>query len=208
MIILSDTRLLRDLTLPMGAQNPQRLAHYINHYEMMYETKSSSDALSEPYFYGSHYSTPLGVVLYFLLRKEPFTQLHVCLQDGHFDHPDRLFHSVLIAVKSCLESLPEVKEVLPEWYYDESFLRNTNHQSFGIKQDMKEVSDVTLPSMGSSSLTPSQFISLNKQALENAYTTSLLHNWIDLVFGYKQTGMEAVKAYNVIIHSRIQITLI
>ena len=193
MIILSDTRLLR----PMGAQNPQRLAHYINHYEMMYETKSSSDALSEPYFYGSHYSTPLGVVLYFLLRKEPFTQLHVCLQDGHFDHPDRLFHSVLIAVKSCLESLPEVKEVLPEWYYDESFLRNTNHQSFGIKQDMKEVSDVTLPSMGSSSLTPSQFISLNKQALENAYTTSLLHNWIDLVFGYKQTGMEAVKAYNV-----------
>lgn len=198
MIIHRDTRLLRDLSLPMGAQNPQRLAHYINHYEMMCETKSSSpEELTEPYFYGSHYSTPLGVILYFLLRKEPFTQLHVCLQDGHFDHPDRLFHNLQIAVKSCLETLPEVKEVLPEWYYDESFLSNVNHQSFGIKQDMQQVSDVILPSVGSSTLTPSQFISFNIRALESAFTTSLLNDWIDLVFGFKQTGIEAVKAYNV-----------
>ena len=44
--------------------------------------------------YGSHYSTCAGVVLYFLLRLEPFTALHVQLQDGHFDVPDRLFASV------------------------------------------------------------------------------------------------------------------
>ncbi len=43
--------------------------------------------------YGSHYSSP-GVVLYFLVRQEPFTSLALELQGGHFDCPDRIFHDV------------------------------------------------------------------------------------------------------------------
>ena len=102
---------------------------------MMVESAKQGDdsEFSQPFFYGSHYSTALGTVLYFLLRKEPFTQLHVCLQDGHFDHPDRLFYDIPVAIRSCLESMPEVKEVTPEWYTDQSFLVNVNKQKFGSK---------------------------------------------------------------------------
>lgn len=143
-MIVSIRSYYRDLTLPMGAQNRSRLYHYIHQYEMLDEVftdssdkKVSVDALEDqipPYFYGSHYSTPLGCVLHFLVRKEPFTSLHVCLQDDHFDVPDRLFFSMSVTSHSCLEHIPEIKEVVPEFYSDETFLLNLNNQPFGVMQ--------------------------------------------------------------------------
>ena len=43
-----------------------------------------------PFLYGSHYSTA-AVVLYFMIRLEPFTSEAIDLQDGHFDHSARMF---------------------------------------------------------------------------------------------------------------------
>lgn len=140
MIIISECNYHRDLTLPMGAQNKTRLQHYIYQYEMLNEQVLDSkggDSFDEhipPYFYGSHYSTALGCVLYFLLRKEPFTSLHVCLQDNHFDVADRLFFSLPVTTRSCLENIPEIKEVVPEFYTDDSYLVNMNKQQFGVMQ--------------------------------------------------------------------------
>lgn len=51
--------------------------------------------MSDPKFlYGSHYSAP-GFVLFYLVRKYP--QYMLCLQNGRFDHPDRMFNRYIYA---------------------------------------------------------------------------------------------------------------
>lgn len=40
------------------------------------------------------------------------------------------------------------------------------------------------------------FLQKNKAALESQYVSEHLHEWIDLVFGFKQRGSEAVAAHN------------
>ena len=46
--------------------------------------------MPEPKFlYGSHYSTP-GYILYYLARVAP--EYVLCLQNGKFDQPDRMFN--------------------------------------------------------------------------------------------------------------------
>ena len=43
---------------------------------------------------------------------------------------------------------------------------------------------------------PEHFKQTLRDALESDYVSSNLHHWIDLIFGYKQTGEEAEKADN------------
>jgi len=78
----------RELSKPMGAQDPDRLQKFLNMYE---QTKEMDDP--GPYHYGSHYSNT-GVVLHFLVRVEPFARFFIEFQDGSFDIPDRSFHSI------------------------------------------------------------------------------------------------------------------
>lgn len=67
-----------------------------------------------------------GVVLFFLVRLEPFTSLHIQMQDGHLDVPDRLFSSIPSVFRLCTTSLSEVKELVPEFYYMPEFLTNVS----------------------------------------------------------------------------------
>ena len=39
-----------------------------------------------------------------------------------------------------------------------------------------------------------------RKALESDLVSVQLHNWLDLIFGYKQKGVEAKKAVNVFYH--------
>ena len=85
---LNDSKIYRDLTKPVGALNPDRLAHLIERFDDLDRFPEEEKIL-----YESHYSSP-GVVLHFLVRQEPFTSMHIALQSGRFDCPDRLFFDV------------------------------------------------------------------------------------------------------------------
>ena len=58
---LSDPKIYRDLSKPIGALNPERLEQYRERYRAMGEPR---------YMYGTHYSAP-GYVIGYLLRKHP-----------------------------------------------------------------------------------------------------------------------------------------
>ena len=107
---LNDVSTFRDLSKPVGALNPDRLAQLIDRYHDL-------DGLpeEEKFLYGSHYSSP-GVVLHYLIRQEPFTTMAIDLQSGRFDCPDRLFYNIGACWKSCLNSTSDVKELVPELF--------------------------------------------------------------------------------------------
>jgi Beige/BEACH domain len=187
---LSDKRNFRDLTKPVGALNPTRLAEFRERFE------SFVDPSIPPFMYGSHYSTSAGVVLHFLLRLHPYADLHRQLQSGHFDVADRLFNSVPRAWKLCTgRAAAEVKELTPEWYCNPSFLRNSSGFYLGTSQDGEEIGDVELPPWAKGS--PERFVEVMRAALESEHCSEMLPDWIDLIFGKKQQGPESVKANNV-----------
>jgi len=150
--------------------------------------------------YGSHYSS-LGVPIYFLIRVEPYTSYAVHLQNGRFDSPGRLFHSVAEAWKNVLKNDSDVKELIPEFFCqpDGAFLRNTAHLPLGSREsDGQILNDVILPPWANNS--PALFVRTMRRAIESEYVSKHIHNWIDLIFGHKQSGEEAKKANNLFYH--------
>ncbi len=90
----------RDLSWPVGAQDEaQRDAtnsKYLDlaeSYEACNQSGEEGAIALPPFHWGSHYSVA-GFVLWYLVRLEPFTSLHVQLQDGKIDKADRLFSSI------------------------------------------------------------------------------------------------------------------
>ncbi|KYQ57115.1 Protein FAN, partial [Trachymyrmex zeteki] len=188
MLNLNDVNVYRDLSKPIGALNPTRLERLKERYSEMSDPK---------FLYGSHYSAP-GFVLFYLVRKYP--QYMLCLQNGRFDHPDRMFNSIADVWKNVLVNMSDFKELIPE-FYDTSnggdFLVNNYGIDFGYRHDGTKIGDVQLPPWAKG---PADFVQQLRNALESDYVSQNLHHWIDLIFGYKQRGFEADKADNVFFH--------
>jgi hypothetical protein len=194
---LNDPKTFRDLSKPMGALGPDRAQQFKDRYEALQATCLSEDD-PPPFHYGTHYSCA-AYVLYYMMRLEPFSRLALTLQGGRFDVADRLFHNIGSSWKSASEdNLQDVRELIPEFFYLPDFLTNTNGFDFGITQKGKHVHDVTLPKWAKGD--PKRFVRLNRQALESDYVSKNLHLWIDLIFGFKQRGEEAVTALNTFVH--------
>lgn len=185
---LTDPKVYRDLSKPMGALNQERLE----------SLKDRTQDMPEPRFlYGSHYSTP-GFVLYFLVRKIPECML--CLQNGRFDHPDRMFNSIPQTWINVTTHHSDFKELVPEFYMPENkgdFLQNLRHIDFGVRHCGTRVADVELPPWANSH---SDFVEKLSLALENDHVSRNVHKWIDLIFGCKQRGKAAEQADNLFYH--------
>lgn len=193
----------RDLAKPIGALNEKRL-NYLK--QRMREMASDTVPLQKisslrPFLYGSHYSSS-AQVLHYLLRLQPVANLCLNLQSGRFDCADRLFFEIAEAWRSCLHFHSDFKELTPEFYSNAEFLRNRNRFSLGTTQNGLVVGDVILPSWAGS---PEEFVFRNRQALESDYVSQRLNNWIDLIFGYKQQGEEALKADNVFFYMTYEV---
>lgn len=103
------------------------------------------------------------------IRLEPYTTQFLRFQDGHFDHADRMFHSIeaawrykttidynwffhvndsivcFFACSSVTTSTSDVKELTPEFFYLPEFLRNENDFDLGVTQTGVQLGDVILP---------------------------------------------------------------
>ncbi len=194
----SDEKSFRDLSKPMGAIGEERAAQFVERYEQITMGTPGEKLHPPPFFYGTHYSCP-GYVLHYLVRLEPFSHLSLALQGGTFDKADRLFRDIRSSWDSASrENLQDVRELIPEFFYLPEFLVNSNQFDYGITQLRSPVDHVELPPWAKGD--PREFVRLNRQALESDYVSHNLHHWIDLIFGYKQRGEEAVKAANVFVH--------
>ncbi|XP_066478087.1 neurobeachin isoform X1 [Tiliqua scincoides] len=177
----------RDLSKPIGALNPKRAVFYAERYETW------EDDQSLPFHYNTHYSTST-CTLSWLVRIEPFTTFFLNANDGKFDHPDRTFSSVARSWRNSQRDTSDVKELIPEFYYLPEMFVNSNGYNLGVREDEVVVNDVELPPWAKK---PEDFVRINRMALESEFVSCQLHQWIDLIFGYKQRGPEAVRALNV-----------
>lgn len=193
---LTNPKTFRDFSKPMGCQTPAREAEYKDRYKQFAEM---GDENAPPFNYGTHYSSAMIVTSY-LIRLQPFVQSYLLLQGGNFDHADRLFDSIEKAwLSASRENMTDVRELTPEFYYLPEFLTNVNQYDFGVKQGGGEtVTDVKLPPWAKGD--PHVFIAKHREALESPFVSEHLHQWIDLVFGFKQRGEAAIEATNVFQH--------
>lgn len=192
----TDPRTFRDFSKPMGAQSLNREADFKERYQAFAEMGDHNDP---PFHYGTHYSSAMIVTSY-LIRLQPFVQSYLLLQGGNFDHADRMFYSVEKAwISASRDNMTDVRELIPEFFYLPEFLENSNGFNFGQLQSTGEsIDSVKLPpwAKGDSRI----FIAKHREALESPYVSKHLHQWIDLVFGFKQRGEAAIEATNVFQH--------
>ena len=197
---LSDPKVYRDLSKPMGCQSADREVEFKERYKSFGEM---GDHHSPAFHYGTHYSSAMIVTSY-LIRLQPFVKSYLLLQGGTFDHADRMFYSIERAWKSASQiNMTDVRELTPEFFYLPEFLVNLNGYDFGTRQNSnKSIDAVELPPWAKGD--PKIFVAKHREALESAYVSKHLHQWVDLVFGYKQRGEAALEAVNVFQHLSYQ----
>ncbi|XP_051539342.1 neurobeachin-like isoform X1 [Myxocyprinus asiaticus] len=177
----------RDLSKPIGALNPKRAVFYAERYETW------EDDGTPPHHYTSLYSTAAST-LFWLVRIEPFTTFFLNCNNNKFDHPDRTFSSIARSWRSCQRDTSDVRELIPEFYYLPEMFVNSSGYDLGVREDRTAVCDVDLPVWARK---PEDFVRINRMALESEFVSCQLHQWIDLIFGYKQRGPEAIRGLNV-----------
>ena len=177
----------RDLSKPMGALDATRWSSIAQQYE---SRKEQAESDTPAFHYSSFYSN-VEIVLQYLIRLSPFTEMYVSKKaqeqrQSSSLSPAPMFHSVGQTFQRCLQDPNMFMELIPEFYFSPEFLRHDDPSS--------PLSNVSLPPWAQES--PEKFIQLHRQALESDHVSQHLHLWIDLIFGHKQRGAAAATAQN------------
>jgi hypothetical protein len=184
----------RDLTKPVGAiGDKDRLKNFIKRFNSAH----LFDKNVPPYYYGSHYSTP-AIVIYFLIRLYPYSEGAMDFQSGVFDIADRLFHSISKCFRNTMEEMSDIRELIPEFFYLPEMYLNVNKLDLGLLHTQERVNNVDLPVWADNN--PYKMVYIMRRHLESKEVSLNLPNWIDLIFGFKQQGDEAIKNYNLFYH--------
>ena len=182
----------RDLSLPI-------FACYFSLINNMSELKSKVIESHEDhinYHSGVFYST-YPFVCYYLIRQHPYTEIHLEVQNCQFDVPNRLF----IGQKELTTLEDKHQELIPELFYLPELYININNYAFGSIKNIinnetveQKLDDFILPKWADDD--PRKFTLYFHILLESKIVSQNLHSWIDLIFGYKMFGIEAIKCYN------------
>lgn len=182
----NDPSMFRDLNFPIGAQSEESREIVLRKKDMWREEDI------ELFMWGSFYSTG-GHVLHYLLRLEPYSQEASALQGGNYDVADRLFISIELSWESTQWHGHDNKEIVPELFYQPWCLMSYGNKSYGITQDNVKIVSVEYPKWAVSNW---DFIKKHRMLLESHIVSRDLGLWIDLIFGYKQSGEKAEEAFN------------
>jgi hypothetical protein len=175
---LQNSGTFRDLALPIGLINTDR-------FEVVKQLYNEGTGPDRSHF-STLYSSPT-IVADFLVRLEPFTSCHIFFQNGQFEKADRLFSSIPMAWHDVQLTIPDFRELTPEFFSLSSFLVNSNGFDLGPR------SDVVLPKWSKSA---PEFIYFHRAALESVFVSRHLNSWVDLVFGFKSRGPAAIQFSN------------
>ena len=201
-----DKTIYRDISLPLGMitnnDNGERKESYINNLKSTTNIKKlknkdesqENDLFEKPYNYGTHYSNPFYVA-HFLTRIYPFSYIMIELQGNKFDDPDRLFISMNNSYLGATTQKGDVRELIPEIYSIPEIYHNINNFDLGIRRNKTKVNDVDCSVWSGND--PYKLVSFLNLAFESDIVSSTIGGWIDLVFGFKQRGKEALTYNNV-----------
>jgi len=170
----------RDLEKPIGQQSVFKS----NYYSSVFKDTNGG------HFYGSHYSMPASIH-YFLIRVPPFTFLDWDMHNG-WDNNLRMFKSLELSCDSSFNSnINDVKEIIPEMFCFPEALIDSNQ----LCMMNNGITDVNNAKWAKSYF---HFCYYNRYCLETSNSLSL---WIDLVFGYKQSGDISIESKNLFLPS-------
>ena len=123
------------------------------------------------------------------MRRVP--ELMLRQQQGVISLQSGVFSSVEVTFHRALSHDSDYRELIPEFYAgNQEIYLNAENMDLGL---MDPVADVELPLWARDSL---HFCEIMREALESDYVSEHIHEWIDLIFGFKSTGKEAETSLN------------
>ena len=124
-----------------------------------------------------HYSTS-GYILYYLVRMNPFTNIHLKFQSNKFDVPKRMFYSMDNYFKAISFS-DENRELIPEFFHNFEMFLNLNYLNLGYLYE-ENISINDLETTDKNGIV--EMVINLRQLLEKRDIIP----WVDNIFGFYQ----------------------